>query len=361
MKKRKASKGLFLTFAICAAAVAVGCNNLDRDNAVLVLSIRQENTIATKAGNVPVPDTNQFVLQITNSSGEYVYNGAYGARPDKISVPAGAYDLSLTSELFGSPVWERPVYGDRVSVVAVSGENIKVNFLCKMINSGLRVKMTDRYVSKYPGSLIVTQENGSLVYTSSESRFGYFEAGNATFSAVANDGTSQQLFSKQFTAGQMLTLTLDAGSSDTGQSFSVKVDTTATYLSQTILVDEYYESAGDGLSAGTAFSVAEAAQHPEESVWVWGYIVGGDLSSSAINFEAPFTKNSNLAIAATPACKTREQCIAVELASGSDIRETVNLVDHPEKLGCKIYIKGTVKESYFGLVGLKSVKEFQLE
>ena len=53
--------------------------------------------------------------------------------------------------------------------------------------------------------------------------------------------------------------------------------------------------------------------------------------------------------------------MSVELASGSDIRETANLVDHPEMLGSKIYIQGTVKESYFGMVGLKSIKAFRLE
>ena len=53
--------------------------------------------------------------------------------------------------------------------------------------------------------------------------------------------------------------------------------------------------------------------------------------------------------------------MSIELASGSDIREAANLVDHPEVLGHKIYIQGTVKESYFGMTGLKSIKAFVLE
>ena len=159
----------------------------------------------------------------------------------------------------------------------------------------------------------------------------------------------------------MLTLTLDAGSSDSQSKITVTVDTTATYLSQTIMVDQYRNAQGDGLSQETAFSVAEAALHPEENVWVWGYIVGGDLSSTATNYEGPFTKNSNLAIAASPACRTRSECMAVELASGSDIRTAVNLVDNPQMLGCKIYIQGTVKDSYFGMTGLKNVKAFALD
>lgn len=363
MRKRLAAKGFVITFAIALTAMAaVGCALSERSEfATLNLSIRQENMFATKAGGLPMPDTNQFVLQIANAAGEYVYYGLYSGKPAKINVPAGTYALSIVSEEFDAPDWDTPVYGDAISVVAASGESVNVNFLCKMINTGLKIRMTDRYILKYPGTLTVAQEKGSLSYTSSETRFGYFDAGNATFSAVASDGSVQQLFSKQFSAGQMLTLTLDAGSSDSQSKISVKVDTTATYLSQTIMVDQYQNTQGDGQSQATAFSVAEAALHPEENVWVWGYIVGGDLTSSAINYEAPFSKNSNMAIAASAQCRTRTECMAIELASGNDIREAVNLVDHPEMLGRKIYIQGTVKESYFGMTGLKSIKAFVLE
>ena len=363
MRKREAAKGFAIAFAsIVAAFMASGCGLSERnEKATLLLSIRQENTFATKAGAYPMPDTNQFILQIKNASGEYVYNGFYGSKPSMITVPAGSYSLCLFSREFPAPAWETPVYGDAVDIVATSGETVSVAFLCKQVNSGVRVKMTPRYIAKYPGNLTISQDNGYLDYTSSEQRFGFFDAGNATFSAVASDGSKQQLFSKQLSEGQMLTLTLDASSMDAGGTITVQLDTTATYLSQTIIVDQYQQSEGDGSEWNSAYSIADAAAHPEETVWVWGYIVGGDLTSTGINYEAPFSKNSNLAIAASPSCRTREECMSVELASGSDIRETVNLVDHPDKLGAKIYIQGTVKESYFGLPGLKSVKAFRLE
>ncbi len=362
MRRRFEAKGIYAAFAIAsAAALAAGCGLSENEDAILDLSIRQETTFATKAGGVALPDTNLFVLQINNASGESVYNGPYGARPQKIAVPAGTYELSLVSQKDPAPAWDNPVYGDNLSVVAASGEKVSVSFLCKMMNAGVKVNMTPRYISKYPGTLTVSQEEGSLDYTSAESRYGYFDAGNATFTAVAGDGSQQKLFSKLLSAGQMLTLTLDTGTLDSEGTVTVQLDTSATYLSQTILVDEYQDVAGDGLSSATAYSIAQAAAHPNETVWVWGYIVGGDLSGSGIKFEAPFTKNSNIAIAASPACTTRDECAAVELASGSDLRESVNLVDHPERLGSKIYIKGTITASYFDLTGIKSVKDFVLE
>ncbi len=362
MRRRFEAKGIYAAFAIAsAAALAAGCGLSENEEAILDLSIRQETTFATKAGGVALPDTNLFVLQINNASGESVYNGLYGARPQKIAVPAGTYELSLVSQKDPAPAWDNPVYGDNLSVVAASGEKVSVSFLCKMMNAGVKVNMTPRYISKYPGTLTVSQEEGSLDYTSAESRYGYFDAGNATFTAVAGDGSQQKLFSKLLSAGQMLTLTLDTGTLDSEGTVTVQLDTSATYLSQTILVDEYQDVAGDGLSSATAYSIAQAAAHPDETVWVWGYIVGGDLSGSGIKFEAPFTKNSNIAIAASPVCTTRDECAAVELASGSDLRESVNLVDHPERLGSKIYIKGTITASYFDLTGIKSVKDFVLE
>ncbi len=362
MRRRFEAKGIYAAFAIAsAAALAAGCGLSENEEAILDLNIRQETTFATKAGGVALPDTNLFVLQINNASGESVYNGLYGARPQKIAVPAGTYELSLVSQKDPAPAWDNPVYGDNLSVVAASGEKVSVSFLCKMMNAGVKVNMTPRYISKYPGTLTVSQEEGSLDYTSAESRYGYFDAGNATFTAVAGDGSQQKLFSKLLSAGQMLTLTLDTGTLDSEGTVTVQLDTSATYLSQTILVDEYQDVAGDGLSSATAYSIAQAAAHPDETVWVWGYIVGGDLSGSGIKFEAPFTKNSNIAIAASPACTTRDECAAVELASGSDLRESVNLVDHPERLGSKIYIKGTITASYFDLTGIKSVKDFVLE
>ncbi len=363
MRNRQAAKGFAITFAtILTAIMAAGCGLWEgNEKATLLLSIRQENTFATKAGAYPMPDTNQFILKIVNAAGEYVFNGAYGSKPEKISVPAGSYSLSLVSRAFTAPAWETPVYGDQVDIVVSSGETVNVAFLCKMVNSGVKIKMTSRYIAKYPGNLTISQDDGYLNYTSSEQRFGFFEPGNATFSAIASDGSNQQLFSKQLSEGQMLTLTLDASSVDSGSTITVQLDTTATYLSQTIIVDKYQQSEGDGQEWNTAFSVVDAAAHPEETVWVWGYIVGGDLTSTGINYEAPFSKNSNLAIAASASCRTRSECMSVELASGSDIRETVNLVDHPEMLGAKIYIQGTVKESYFGMPGIKSVKAFRLE
>ena len=56
---------------------------------------------------------------------------------------------------------------------------------------------------------------------------------------------------------------------------------------------------------------------------------------------------------------TKEDCVAVELPKGST-RDALNLVDHPELRGRRVYVKGNIVESYFGTTGLKGTSEYHL-
>ena len=44
----------------------------------------------------------------------------------------------------------------------------------------------------------------------------------------------------------------------------------------------------------------------------------------------------------------------MQLPSG-ELRETANLVDHPQLLGTRVYILGDIVEAYYGIPGLKNV------
>lgn len=109
-----------------------------------------------------------------------------------------------------------------------------------------------------------------------------------------------------------------------------------------------------------ALTITDLAMHlGAEDVWVTGYIAGGDVSTANIRLEPPFTKASHIALSDNPGVSTRGECAAAELPNG-DIRESLNLVDHPDILGRKLYVKGDVEE-YFGYPGIKNTKEFHLE
>ena len=50
----------------------------------------------------------------------------------------------------------------------------------------------------------------------------------------------------------------------------------------------------------------------------------------------------------------------MELASKSDARAVLNLVDNPDMLGKKVWLCGTITQ-YFGMNGLKAITDFSLD
>ena len=100
----------------------------------------------------------------------------------------------------------------------------------------------------------------------------------------------------------------------------------------------------------------------EKAVWVTGYIVGGDLSSSknGIKFEGPFESMTNIAIAARSSVTEKSSCVSVQLVKG-EMRDALNLVDHPGLLGKKVYLKGDLQEAYYGIPGIKNLTEYSFE
>ena len=100
----------------------------------------------------------------------------------------------------------------------------------------------------------------------------------------------------------------------------------------------------------------------KEGVWVYGYIVGGDLTSSAngMKQKAPFTSRTNLALGSRASTTDKSSCLSVNLLKG-EIRDAINLVDHPELVGTRIYLKGDIVSAYYGIPGLKNVTAYVLK
>ena len=59
-----------------------------------------------------IPDTSEFLLKITGSGGETVYDGKYGDSPEKLLVKSGTYNISVRSGKFTKPAFSAPLYGD---------------------------------------------------------------------------------------------------------------------------------------------------------------------------------------------------------------------------------------------------------
>lgn len=341
------------------------CNFLgtpvESEKGELRLAFAREQECLTRAG-LEIPDTSDFLLTVTDSKGNPVYEGAYGDAPESLSLDAGSYSVSVISEKFVKPAFSLPQFGDDQCVVVPSGGMVDVKLVCSQLNSGIRLKIDKGFLDACPdGVLLLKSAAGRLVYGYSEKRIAYFNPGSV--SLVLNEGSSDKvLMTRTLEPREILELkVMVASGSGTSQSpserISISVDTTRNWISDVFVI-----GGDDGKGSGTydALTVAEALKSAgEEGIWVCGYIVGGDLSSSSASFEPPFSSRTNILLGSKSSVKNRNSCLSVQLASG-DIRESLNLVDNPSLLGRKVCLKGDVVESYYGLTGIKNVTEYEL-
>ncbi|ARU60194.1 hypothetical protein CBW65_03325 [Tumebacillus avium] len=103
----------------------------------------------------------------------------------------------------------------------------------------------------------------------------------------------------------------------------------------------------------TVITVAQAIANNTGVATVEGFIVGTTSVGPNYQLSGPFTVPSNLAIADSPNETAKANIMPVQLVSGTAVRNALNLVDHPENLGAKVRITGTLS-AYFTTPGLKT-------
>ena len=324
-----------------------------------------------------IPDTNDFILKVSDAQGKVLYEGAYGDSPESLLVDAGSYTVSVRSIEFTTPGFSRPLYGDEQVVIVKAGTSVTVRLNCVLQNAGIRIKLAPDFLTSYPdGVLYLKAGDTRLMYGYSEKRIAYFNPGEVTL-ILYNRGQDETLLSRTLDARTILTLNISAphgeGGTAASSTISVAVDTTKLWNSESFAIG----GGGSGSSSGggfgdddddrgdeidDAYSVAQAPSHVGETgVWVFGYIVGGDLSSAGTTVKtSKLTKSTHLAIATRSSVTAKASCVAVELPKGG-IRDALNLVDHPDLIGTRVYLKGNIVQSYFGTTGLKGVSDYVLK
>lgn len=118
--------------------------------------------------------------------------------------------------------------------------------------------------------------------------------------------------------------------------------------------------AGNGTKT-MPWDIDYALNHQDENKqgWIQGYIVGtvapGVNADNLIDnnndliFSGTFMNNT-VVLAASADIKDWTKCVVVNLPSGSDLRNQVNLVDHADNLGKLLKVTGTLQK-YFGAAG----------
>lgn len=324
-------------------------------------SVDRSSELFTKASG-EIPDTNDFLLSVRDASGNNLYEGSFGDSPEFLSVDEGTYHVSIRSIAFSAPAFARPQYGDDQVVLVKANTSVTVKLNCTLVNCGVRLKVNSNFLTSYPeGVLYLKSDFGRLMYSYSEKRIAYFLPGVVSLT-LYNNGKDETLLSRTLGPRDILSLSLSAPApSSSGSRFEVAVDTTKNWNSETYVIGGA-SSGNGGEDLADAISVADAAAHAgERNVWVYGYIVGGDLTSAGKSVKtSEITKNTHIAIASRSSVTAKESCVAVELPKGA-VRDALNLVDNPGLIGRRVYVRGDLVEAYFGTTGLKSTSDYSLK
>ena len=352
-----------ITVLALVATISSACEDFmgGREASELRWHFLSPKTTRTKSYHEEIPDTNDFILSVFSSKGKTLFSGPYGSSPESLAVDEGSYTVEVKSEEFTAPSFGKPQYGDSQIIVVGQGEKAEVALNCRMINSGLRLDVKDSFRKAFPsGVLFLGSPEGKLLYSYFEDRVAFFKPGQVS-PTLSNQGKDEILFTKTLDAQEVLTVGLSASvSGSLSGGMTIVIDTTKIWKSEDYIVGE---GSSDGLGIGNALSISEAkAAVGSKDVWVYGYIVGGDLSSSGskINTGPTFTKNTHFAIASRSSVTSKESCLSVELPKGP-VRDALNLVSHPDLLGSRVYLKGNIVEAYYGIPGVKEVSDFMLK
>lgn len=350
---------------MATASVALfSCNHFgdnvgnEHDKGQIRISFAASQEIFTRAGS-GIPDTSDFLLSVIKESGTVIYEGTVADSPECLVVEPGSYNISVISERFSKPAFDKPQWGDEQYVGVKKGETVNVRLVCRLTNAGVKIQTSDGFLTKYPDGVIRLQSaQGRLTYGYSERRIAYFLPGSV--SVILNQNAEDKvLASRTLNAQDIITFKIDAGTSAdvSGGHIDVAVDTSRNWINENIRLDGSSDGKGDLPDNAMTVNQAQDAIG-SENVWVCGHIAGGDCTSTNASFTPPFSSNTHIMIASRASVTDKASCICVQLPKGS-IRDALNLVDNPDNLGKKVYVRGDIVESYYGIVGLKNIDEYK--
>lgn len=310
-----------------------------------------------------IPDTSDFLLEVTDSKGKTVYKGQYGDCPEVLAVSSGSYVVKAVSSEFEKPEFSAPQYGDEQCVVVPDGGVANVKLLCTQMNSGVKLRIARNFLTECPdGVLFLKSDQGKLMYAYSEKRIAYFKPGKVSL-MLSSGGKDEILMTRTLVAQEILSLGVSVASggassgTQTAGRISVAVDTSRNWISDSYVIGGQNDK---GSAADDAMTVSQARSAVgEKDVWVCGYIVGGDLTSASASFDEPFSSRTNILLGPKSSTVDKDACLSVQLPSG-DLRDALNLVDTPGLLGTKVYLKGDIVEAYYGIPGIKNISEYRL-
>ena len=348
-----------LTSVLVMACEFADPSTSSSDKGELRIAFSDVSAIATRAASSDIPDTSDFILTVSDPYGNVIYDGTYGASPESIMVEAGSYDIYVRSCDFTKPAFSMPQFGDEQCIVVPSGGVANVHLTCRQMNSGVRLDIDESFLTGCPdGVLFLKSSDGKLMYSYTERRVAYFNPGAVSL-MLSQSGADKVLMTRNLQSNDMLVVNVSASESSSvlKESIKVAVDTSRVWITEDYVIGE---TAGASEGSSNILTVAQAQSSAgQDDVWVSGYIVGGDLTSSSASFSKPFNSMTNILLGPRSSTTSRSACLSVQLSAGT-FRNELNLVTNPDLLGRKVCLRGDIVESYFGITGIKNISDYEL-
>lgn len=359
------TKAIIATLLLCSLTAIPSCFRLRTDESEkATLSFYYSDANLTRTYTIP-EDPGPFVLEIRNAGGKSIFHSTWDDRPESLELNAGSYTVSLVSQEDFAPSYDCPVFGDIRSITLNPGEFRELELQAAQVNSGIRLLPSEAFIATYrEASVYLRSTEGTLAFSFDEKRTAFFPPGQVSILLNTGNGTTT-IYNTELSAGEILTLRLavsekmPAALPLTGLGLKAGIDSLRLWTESSFAYDGTPADNGGTSYPSGAVSIAEArGMAGEKAVWVYGYVVGGDLSSSSCSFEAPFSSRTNLVLAASASERERARCMSVQLSQG-DIRNALNLIDNPNLLGKKIYLKGDIVEAYYKLPGIQNLSDYR--
>lgn len=352
---------LLLLVSPCFTFLLGSCDYLSpdkMDDGEIVLCFSKSSYLVTK-NQVELPDTNNFILTVTDSEGKSIYSGLYGSSPERLAASPGTYTVTAVSSEFTTPKFSSPQYGDKQVVSVASGQSCRIELICRQVNAGVKLNVAEGFLTQYPNaSLHLKSAEGSLLYSYSEKRIAYFRPGNISL-ILSDGGKDETLFSRILESQEILTVNIAVPSNGSKSGLSISIDTSRVWNSYDYVLGGGYGESGSDRENALDVAAAKSSAGAKD-VWVYGYIVGGDLTSSGVSFKAPFKSRTNIAVATRSSVSDKSSCMSVQLQKGK-IRDALNLVDNPDLIGSVVFLKGDIVDAYYGIPGIQGITEFEFK
>ena len=355
--KTKSLLLIFTLFMMCA------CSKTPQEKGIGYLTLNVSQSAISKSG-IEIED---FTLRINDGQVD-VLKKRISELPAEIELPAGTYTIEAYSIEFTDPKFDEPLYSGITTVEIEAGETSEVSLVCSQGNAGIKVVWSENFPSLYDTYYvqIYCDAETYLHYSSTEERTGYFLPGTVSV-IIHADGQTINGGTITLAARDMVTAHLRPKYEDTPSgdlTIVITIDETVNEREVEITVDPNNNGNPDSDNSVTnPYNIAQAIEKQgERGVWISGYIVGSITTTSDYDFANPDKWNNTNIVLADDITETDSyKVIFVELVSGSQYRNNLNLKDKEEVLHRKVLLRGNllIYQSRSGLRNLSGGFSFQ--